>query len=330
MQFPSHEEYFIFEQLSNRLAQQQMAVFDRTQGETNKRWTFEQEIKRPFFHVTELGEDQLSNWTSYLDFEEVEGDLRRISFLYERCLVATAHYDEFWQRYARFMWAHGKTEETRFILARAACFYTPIARPAIRIQWALFEESRNRPDVASAIYESILLVMPNESPVIKNLASLHLRQHGLDAAMDVYQQRLEAPETSMLTKGKIVVDLAQLIFRSTNSVDKARAVFKRHVKHLESSESFWEGWLDFEIAAPLTSPGQESEEAKGIYMRLSVKPTLPPDSVRKLTGRYMEYLVERGGKGAAGKWLELDCEVRGSEVLRGVVKGKAGVNGGGH
>ncbi|MBE7180685.1 MAG: hypothetical protein INR71_05655, partial [Terriglobus roseus] len=79
-----------------------LEIFQKTQAETTKRWTYEQEIKRPYFHVTELDEPQLANWRKYLDFEEVEGDYQRIVFLYERCLVAAAYYDEFWLRYSRW------------------------------------------------------------------------------------------------------------------------------------------------------------------------------------------------------------------------------------
>ena len=97
-----------------------LEIFSKTQTETTKRWTFESEIKRPYFHVTELDESQLTNWKKYLDFEESEGEYARIQFLYERCLVTCAHYDEFWLRYARWMAAQvGKEEEVRIIYQRA-------------------------------------------------------------------------------------------------------------------------------------------------------------------------------------------------------------------
>ena len=37
----------------------QLEIFRKTQAETTKRWTYEQEIKRPYFHVTDLDEAQL-------------------------------------------------------------------------------------------------------------------------------------------------------------------------------------------------------------------------------------------------------------------------------
>jgi len=41
-------------------------IFTKTQEEVTKRWTYESEIKRPYFHVTELDHQQLANWRKYL------------------------------------------------------------------------------------------------------------------------------------------------------------------------------------------------------------------------------------------------------------------------
>ena len=107
-----------------RVDSHHLEIFSKTQTETTKRWTYESEIKRPYFHVTELDEGQLANWKKYLDFEEAEGSYSRTQFLYERCLVTCAHYDEFWLRYARWMSAQPeKEEETRNIYQRASTIY---------------------------------------------------------------------------------------------------------------------------------------------------------------------------------------------------------------
>lgn len=39
---------------------------------------------------------QLRNWRSYLDFEAANGGELRTIFLYERCVIACAQYEEFW------------------------------------------------------------------------------------------------------------------------------------------------------------------------------------------------------------------------------------------
>lgn len=120
-------ELEIEREIRSRIDNFHLEIFSRTQTETTKRWTYESEIKRPYFHVTELDEPQLVNWRKYLDFEEVESGFERVSFLYERCLVTCALYDEFWYRYARWMYAQsGKEEEVRNIYQRASMVFVPI------------------------------------------------------------------------------------------------------------------------------------------------------------------------------------------------------------
>lgn len=134
-----------------------LQIFQKVQLETAKRWTFESEIKRPYFHVKELDEAQLVNWRKYLDFEEVEGDFQRICHLYERCLITCALYDEFWFRYARWMSAQpDHLNDVSIIYERASCIFASISRPGIRVQYALFEESQGNIASAKAIYQSIL------------------------------------------------------------------------------------------------------------------------------------------------------------------------------
>ncbi|KAH0258339.1 putative mRNA splicing protein, partial [Aureobasidium melanogenum] len=211
-----------------RLDTYHLEIFHKTQTETTKRWTYEQEIKRPYFHVTELDEAQLENWSKYLDFEETEADYTRIAFLYERCVVTCAHYDEFWQRYARWMYNQdGKEEEVRNIFQRASCIYTPIARPAIRLHWALFEEACNRPSVAAAIYEAILVTLPGNLEAITRLANLQRRQVGYDAAVQVYDQYLADAECSADDKGALVVEMARLAWKSKSDAVQGRDILSR-------------------------------------------------------------------------------------------------------
>lgn len=54
------------------------------------------QIKRPYFHVKPLERDQLRNWYSYLDFEIRSDKKTRILFLFERCMIACANYEEMW------------------------------------------------------------------------------------------------------------------------------------------------------------------------------------------------------------------------------------------
>ena len=56
------------------------------------------QIKRPYFHAKPLDKYQLQNWHDYLDFEVAEGNHKRTVFLFERCVIACAMYEEFWMK----------------------------------------------------------------------------------------------------------------------------------------------------------------------------------------------------------------------------------------
>ena len=76
----------------------------------DKRYRYEEKIKRSYFHVKPLDLKQLKNWDTYLDFEIEEGDHDRIVVLFERCLIPCAQYEQFWAKYARYLEQHIKKE----------------------------------------------------------------------------------------------------------------------------------------------------------------------------------------------------------------------------
>ena len=291
-----------------------LEIFSKTQTETTKRWTYESEIKRPYFHVTELDEGQLSNWKRYLDFEESEGSYSRTQFLYERCLVTCAHYDEFWQRYARWMSAQpGKEEEVRNIYQRASCLYVPIACPAIRLQYAYFEEMTGRVDVAKDIHEAILMNLPNHVETIVSLANTSRREGGLEAAIEVYKTELGSPHCEMATKAALVAEWARLLWKTKGSPDEARQVFQGNQQYYLDSRAFWTSYLKFELEQP-TSAATESvqyERIKRVIEDIRSKSALPTETVKELAQIYMAYLLERGTTDAAKEYMTLDREVHG-------------------
>lgn len=291
-----------------------LEVFSNTQTETTKRWTYESEIKRPYFHVTELDESQLNNWKRYLDFEEAEGSYTRTQFLYERCLVTCAHYDEFWQRYARWMAAQsGKEEEVRNIYARASCIYVPIANAATRLQYAYFEEMAGRIEVAKEIHWAILFVMPNHVETIVSMANLSRRHGGLEAAIEVYKQQLDSPECDMATKAALVAEWARLLWKIKGSAEDARQVFQNNQQYYLDSRAFWSSYLTFELDQP-TSAATESvqyDRIKQVMQDVRSKSALTIEVVKELVQSYMAYLLERGGQDAAKEYMNLDREVYG-------------------
>lgn len=117
-------------------------VFAALEEEVRKRWTFEEAVKRPYFHVKPLERMQLKNWRDYLDFEIANGDHKRVVTLFERCVIACALYEDFWQRFASYM-EEFSIEGCRSVYERACTIHLP-RKPNIHLAWAVFEEEQGK------------------------------------------------------------------------------------------------------------------------------------------------------------------------------------------
>lgn len=307
-----------------------LEIFQRTQNETTKRWTYESEVKRPYYHVTELDEPQLTNWRKYLDFEEREGDYIRTKFLYERCLVTAANYEDMWLRYARWMAAQeNKQEEVRNIYIRASCVYVPISRPTVRMFYAQFEESVDRPGVAVGIYEAVLMTIPNYVEGILSLANVHRRQYGLDSAVEVIRKYIDSPDSTSQTRGALVSEWARLTWKGTADADAAREIYQNNEQLYFDSRAFWVNWLDFELQQ-LTSGDEEEQRhqrIKSVFNDIRQYSRLPLELVKELAATYFTYLKERGGKDAMKEYMQLDQEINGPINNSAEAKGLAIQNG---
>ena len=304
-----------------------VGVFTSTQSETSQRWTFEQEIKRPYYHVTELDDEQLENWRRYLDFEEKQGNYARTKFLYERCLVTCANYEEFWFRYLR--WTHAQTsitkevrnEEVRFIYIRASCIFISIAQPTIRLYYARFEESIGRADTAIAIHEAILANAPGDLETIVSLVNTHRRQYGVDAAIKVLKAQLNSGENSRSDRGALVVELARLHWKVKGETDQARSTFKKQQEHCDASPQYWVGYFDFELSQPtsLKEEAARHERIKALYNHIRSTSKLikiDTDTFFEVSRRYLEHLLDRGDKDAMQEYIQLDRELHGPPSVR--------------
>ena len=80
-----------------------VGAHERCEDEVDKRYRFEEKIKRTYYHVKPLDLKQLKNWNAYLDFEISEGDHERIVVLFERCLIPCANYEQLWWKYAKYL-----------------------------------------------------------------------------------------------------------------------------------------------------------------------------------------------------------------------------------
>lgn len=126
----------------------------------------------------ETNENNIWNPDDFIDKSLIRDSFDQVRILYERALIPCALYDTMWLRYARWLYAQAVhiastsssdsedtknsnvlynqlLEDTRNVYRRAACLYIPIARPFLRFQYAMFEESLGEVDRARDILQSL-------------------------------------------------------------------------------------------------------------------------------------------------------------------------------
>jgi pre-mRNA-processing factor 39 len=310
-------ELEIERELRIRVHNLHLEVFHATQAGVTRRWPYESEIKRPYFHTTELLHEEIVAWRKYLDFEELEGDLSRIIFLYERCLVACALYDEFWLRYARWMSAQfGRQEDVRNIYLRAASTFVPVGRPFLRYHFATWEEAQGRPDVARDIYDSILEVLTGHAETTIYLANLERRldTKSTDAAVAIYREAIASDQYDVYAKGSIMAEWVNLIWKLENNVALARELFATYRDQFLDSRYFFIQYFRFELDQPLHE--EQHQRIADLYDFIMTATRLPPLTLKDISHSYMHYLFTRGPEGALELYLRLDIEVNGPFSVR--------------
>ncbi|KAF1924342.1 pre-mRNA-processing factor 39 [Didymella exigua CBS 183.55] len=307
--FPEKAPLELERQLREKIHAYYYESYSRTQQDVQNRWAYEQTIKRAYFHVTELEDAELDNWRKYLDHEEKQGDFERTSFLYERCLVACALYDEFWLRYARWMFSQGKEENTRIIYMRASCIFVPIEAPAIRLNWARLEEKLGRVSVAREIHTSMLEQAPDHVETIISLAGVVRRHEGNDEAVKVLEEYIGLRSSQI--GGVLIAEQARILLQCKSAVGEARQAFQDKHQKFSDSKDYWYKYLQFEIEQPATDPEEAYKRVKAVHDLVQTKGRLSPEASKKLSHFYMDFLLNRGGKDAAEEYMKLDREVNG-------------------
>ncbi|KAI8614784.1 hypothetical protein BC830DRAFT_353194 [Chytriomyces sp. MP71] len=197
-------------------------IYLKTQEGVLKRWSFESEIKRPYFHVKPLDETQLATWRKYLDYEEEavstteNGDVTRVYVLYERCLVACALYEEYWLRYARYLTVRGDFERTSNVYYRACNLYLAAGRTELRLEYAAFEEEHNRISEAAQVYTKLMESVPGHVETLFKYANFMRRHYGVNKGEECYTSAIEML-TDEKAKGFLIAAKAKYIYNMLES-----------------------------------------------------------------------------------------------------------------
>ncbi|KAG0341613.1 hypothetical protein BG000_008558 [Podila horticola] len=297
-------------EIRNMILEESSQIYANTATETNKRWPFEAEIKRPYFHVKPMDSAQLNNWRRYLDFEEAEGDFERTKVLYERCLVTCALYEEFWMRYGVWMRNAGTVDQVAEIYGRAARF-VPSSEPSARLAFALVEEELGHQEEARKQYRTVLNCVPGHIESIVRYANFERRQspQDLSAAEIVYASQLEVENVDETTQMAIVTLYAKFLWQAKKDVEAARAVFKTGEGKFDS-RFYFSNYLKFEMS----QEGDDYEKRVSSVFEQVRFSGLPESVKNDYNQNYLDFLMEFGSSAARYNFVEADIRTASATV----------------
>ncbi|KAK3092313.1 hypothetical protein FSP39_001188, partial [Pinctada imbricata] len=218
-------------------------MFKKTEEEVSKRWNFEEGIKRPYFHVKPLERSQLKNWRDYLDFEIQNGSHERVVCLFERCMIATALYEDFWMKYAKYMEDHS-LDAVRSVYMRACKIHLP-KKPYIHLAWAAFEERQGHRETAMDILNNLEKAVPGLVMVSMRRISLERRSGNSGEAESLFQQYIqEATQPSVASFFSI--KYARYLLKIVGDIERARAVLDSAIDQDKGNIRLYLQMLDLE------------------------------------------------------------------------------------
>ncbi|KAM9294156.1 pre-mRNA-processing factor 39 [Gastrophryne carolinensis] len=275
------------ENMRHRIIEVHQEIFSLNENEVQKRWTFEEGIKRPYFHVKPLEKIQLNNWKEYLDFEMESGSHERVVILFERCVIACALYEEFWIKYAKYIEKHS-AEGARHVYTRACAIHLR-KKPLVHLLWAAFEEQQGNIDEAKRILKTI-----EES--VEGLAMVRLRRVNLERRYGNISEA-EALLTEAMNNAKTnsessfyAIKLSRHYSKIQKDAIKAKKVLTDAVQKDKENTKLYLNLIDLELNGDM----RQNEDSILSYFDKVIKSGLPLPTRVTFSQRKVEFLEDFG------------------------------------
>jgi len=253
----------------------------------SKRWVFEEGVKRPYFHVKPLEKAQLKNWKEYLDFEIENGSFERVVVLFERCVIACALYEEFWQKYIAYL-KKQSVDAARSVYERA-CGVHLQKKPTIHIEWAAFEEAQGNISKAVAVLTDLQSSFPDLLLISTRLIGIYRRKQDKDKVMETFDQCLaDAKSTDVFNF--FSVKYARFLSKE-NNYEKAREILRDAIKKDKDNQRLQLQLLEVEMRNDVIN---ESRVLK-VFESL-IKNEKEDEKKLQYSQRRLEFLEEHGSK----------------------------------
>ncbi|XP_032939381.1 pre-mRNA-processing factor 39-like [Catharus ustulatus] len=262
-------------------------IHAQNEAEVSKRWSFEDGIKRPYFHVKPLERAQLRNWREYLDFEVAAGSHERSIVLFERCLVACALYEEFWVKYTRYLESR-TVPGARSVFQRACGFHLP-RKPNIHLLWAAFEEKQGNVEEARRILRCFEAAVPGLAMVRLRRVSLE-RRHGRVAEAEALLLEAMRANEGLPLGSFYAVKLARQVCKVQKNLGKARRVLVEALEKDPDNARLHANLLEMEFGADV---GQNEGNTMSCFER-ALRSPLPDEAKLLFSQRRVEFLEDFG------------------------------------
>ncbi|NXF72769.1 PRP39 factor, partial [Sclerurus mexicanus] len=258
------------ENMRHRIIEIHQEIFNHNEHEVSKRWTFEEAIKRPYFHVKPLEKIQLKNWKEYLEFEIENGTHERVVVLFERCVISCALYEDFWIKYAKYMENHS-IEGVRHVYSRACTIHLP-KKPMVHMLWAAFEEQQGNIEEARRILKTFEECILGLAMIRLRRVSLERRHGNMEEAEHLLEDAVRNAK-SISEASFYAIKLARHLFKVQKNLPKARKVLSEAIELDKENTKLYLNLLEMEYSGDL----KQNEENilscfdKAVHGALSIK-----------------------------------------------------------
>ncbi|XP_045453200.1 pre-mRNA-processing factor 39 [Melitaea cinxia] len=284
--------------IKERIIATRRKVHKATGEEVAARWTFEEGIKRPYFHVKPLERCQLKNWKAYLEWEKQNGSFKRALVLHERCLIACALYEEFWMRLIKFLEERAATQPELVALQREAleraCTVHHLGKPELHMLWAQFEEAHGNAARAADILERFEKSCPTLVQIHYRRINLERRRGDYDKCIQLYEGYISSAKFKPVASA-MAIKYARFLFHVKQDKAAARKVLDEAIIKEPLNARLHMQRLDL----ALHTPGTPYEELEELVMSYEKQEGAEAETVAALAARRRELAEELGPAAAA-------------------------------
>lgn len=278
--------------IKDRICAKRKKIHKATVAEVTNRWTFEEGIKRPYFHVKPLERCQLKNWKEYLEFEIEQGDQKRILVLFERALIACALYDEFWLKLIRY--CESKKDDpdyesrTRDAYERACTIHHP-DKPSLHMMWSCFEELQGKFDKAADVLANLEKNCPNLLQVAYRRINLERRRDDYEKCAQLYEHYIATAKNKSVA-GSLAIKYARFLHKIKRDLEDGVKVLKQTLEKDSSNTRVALQLIDLMLQRDKVDETEIVEIMDNFMNRESIE----PDQKVLFAQRKVEFLEDFG------------------------------------